>query len=52
MWRSACGESDRYQFQPSEFSWATGAEMIAVLAELFAPLLPLPWLSRPPATPP
>lgn len=34
------------QFQPREFSAATGAEMKAVRPELFMPLLPLPWLSR------
>ena len=30
------------QFQPREFSAATGAEMLAVRAELLPPLLPLP----------
>lgn len=38
-----------HQFQPSEFSAATGAEMKAVRPEVFMLLLPvLPWLSRPP----
>lgn len=41
-----------HQFQPSEFSAATGAEMKAVRPEVFMLLLPvLPWLSRPPPEP-
>lgn len=35
-----------HQFQPSEFSAATGAEMKAVRPELFMSLLRLPWLLR------
>lgn len=51
VWVQAAACPSSPQFHPSEFSAATGAEMYAV-RPVPAPLCPLLWLVRPPATPP